>query len=183
MRSFELHPFEAQLEKTIARRVQAAGSAFKTITTDVASALNYRINHIRKIIFEPKGTGYKFSGCHSKSALDELGSNARIEITIPVNSHGVYEAKIFAKGPNGIEIPKTGNGGKSTFFPDSWDETKILEEVEHAVKNNVGQVPASVGGAPNQFYGFSKDGNIKIEFYYNDSNGAINSFFPSLKSY
>ena len=156
---------------------------FKVITTDVGQALRNTISHIREINFEPKGNGYKFSGCHSKSAIDELAPNARIEVTIPANANGVYEAKVFAKGPDGIEIPKSGNGGKSTFFPDTWDEARILDEVEYAVKNNAGQVPASAGGAPNQFYGFSKDGKIKIEFYYNDATGAINSFFPSLKSY
>lgn len=164
--------------------IAPTSNVFKVITTDIRTALNNRITHIRKIIFELKANGtYKFSGCHSKSALDELGNNARIEITIPANVEGVYEAKVFAKGPDGIEIPKSGNQGKSTFFPDSWDEAKILDEAEYAVKNNVGQVPASAGGAPNQYYGFSKDGKIKIEFYYDDATGNINSFFPSLKVY
>ena len=167
-------PFEA---------LSNTGKAFKEITTDVALALKNRIDHICKIKFETKGTGYKFTGCHSKVALDALGNNARIEITIPKNAEGVYEAKVFAKGTDGIVIPKTGNGGKSTFFPDSWDEARILDEVEYAVRNNKGLVPQSAGGASNQYYGFSKDGKIKIEFYYNESTGAINSFFPSLKTY
>ncbi|MFK8273306.1 EndoU domain-containing protein [Capnocytophaga canimorsus] len=33
---------------------------------------------------------------------------------------------------NGSELRKTNNRGKSTFFPDDWDEARILEEVEHA---------------------------------------------------
>jgi hypothetical protein len=155
------------------------GSVFKAITTDVATALNNRINHIRKIVFEAKSNGtYKFSGCHSKSAIDELGANARIEVTIPANAEGVYEAKVFAKGPDGIEIPKSGNQGKSTFFPDSWSEAKILEEAEHAVKNNKGF--ANGVDATEGYYGFSKDGKIKIQFYYRDSDGFIGSFFPKL---
>jgi hypothetical protein len=157
------------------------GNAFKEITTDIATALKARINHIRKITFEPTTGGqYRFTGVHSKSAIDELGANARIEITIPKNAEGVYEAKVFAKGPNGIEIPKSGNQGKSTFFPDDWDEARILEEVEHAVRNNKGLVPDA---APNQYFGFSKNGRIKIEFYYDELTGNINSFFPSLKQY
>lgn len=160
--------------------VKGADEVFKVITTDINVALNNRIAHIRSIKFEPKGSGYRFSGCHSKSAIDELGANARLEITIPKNAEGVYEGKVFAKGPDGKEIMKSGNGGKSTFFPDHWDEARILDEVEFAVKNNKGQVP---NGASNQYFGFSKDGKIKIEFYYNETTGAINSFFPSLNPY
>lgn len=151
---------------------------FKVITTDVRTALNNRIIHIRKIVFESKGAGYKFSGCHSKSALDELGANARIEITIPVNAEGVYEAKVFAKGPNGIEIPKSGNQGKSTFFPDSWDEARILEETEFAVKNNKGLIDPLDDSKG--FWGYAKNGKTKIGFYYRDTDGYIGSFFPIL---
>lgn len=159
-------------------QVSGAGNAFKIISTNVGLTLRNRITHIRKIIFEPKGSGYKFSGCHSKSALDELGSNARIEVTIPANAEGVYEAKVFAKGPDGIEILKSGNGGKSTFFPDSWSEARILEEAEFAVKNNKGF--ANGVNATDGYYGFSKNGKIKIQFYYRDSDGFIGSFFPKL---
>jgi Bacterial EndoU nuclease len=159
--------------------VNGGGYAFKIITTDVGAALRNRVSHISKIVFEAKSNGtYRFSGCHSKSAIDELGANARIEITIPKNAEGVYEAKVFAKGPDGLEIGKSGNQGKSTFFPDSWSEAKILEEAEHAVKNNKGF--ANGVDAKEGYYGFSKDGKIKIQFYYRDSDGFIGSFFPKL---
>jgi hypothetical protein len=159
--------------------LQGAGSVFKVITTDVATALNNRISHIRRILFETKSNGtYKFSGCHSKSAIDELGANARIEVTIPANAEGVYEAKVFAKGPDGIEIPKSGNQGKSTFFPDSWNEAKILDETEFAVRNNKGLIdPAD---ATKGYWGYAKDGKTKIGFYYRDADGYIGSFFPIL---
>jgi TANFOR domain-containing protein len=158
-------------------RTKLLKKPFKDITIDVNLALRNRIDHIRKIKFEIKGNGkYRFTGCHSKSAIDDLGSNARIEITIPKNSEGVYEAKVFAKGPDGIEIAKSGNGGKSTFFPDTWDEAKILEEVEYAVRNNRGLV----ANTSNQYFGYSKNGKIRIEFYYDELTGKINSFFPSL---
>lgn len=152
---------------------------FKVINTDIAAALKRRINHIRKITFESRGTSYKFSGCHSMSAIDELKGKARIEITIPKNSEGVYEAKVFAKDPTGIERMKSGNDGKSTFFPDDWGEAKILEEVEFAVRNNKGF--ANGVDAIDGYFGFSKNGKIKIEFYYTEGTGEIKSFFPSLR--
>jgi hypothetical protein len=158
---------------------KGGGNAFKVITTDIGTALRNRVGHIRKIVFEAKSNGtYRFSGGHSKSAIDELGANARIEITIPKNAEGVYEAKVFAKGPDGKEIVKSGNGGKSTFYPDHWDEAKILEEAEFAVKNNKGLIDPT--DATKGYYGFSKDGKVKIGFYYRDTDGYIGSFFPIL---
>jgi hypothetical protein len=152
-------------------------SAFIEIPADIKPALKKRINHICKIKFEHKGHGYKFTGVHSRIAIDNAHGKARIEIVTPPNATGVYEAKVFATGPDGIEIPKTGNGGKSTFFPDGWDELKILEETEYAIKNNKGY-ENGIDDADG-YYGYSKDGNIRIGFYYRD--GAIISFFPSLR--
>jgi hypothetical protein len=156
--------------------------AVKEIFTDIPNVLKSRIGHITRITFEQTNSGYRFTGVHSKLAIDAT-PGARIEITVPKNAESVYEAKVFAKGPDGIEIPKSGRNGTSTFFPDNWDEVRILEEVEHAVKNNRGKVPQSVGGTNNQYFGFSKDGKIKIEFYYDETTGSINSFFPSLTAY
>ncbi len=154
-------------------------TAFKEITIDIAAALKEKIAHIVTIKFEPKGNEYKFTGCHSKLAIDPQGINSRIEETIPKNAEGVYEAKVFAKGPDGVEVKKSGNGGKSTFFPDDWDESRILEEAEHAIKNNV----CFANGVDDKdgYYGYSKDGKVKIEFYYREATGKMISFFPSLR--
>ena len=65
------------------------------------------------------------------------------------------------------------------MFPDSWDKNRIMDEVEHAVKNNKGLYDIN---RPNDgYFGYSKDGQTKIRFYYNDSTGKIGSYFPSLK--
>lgn len=149
---------------------------FLALDIDVERAIRKKINHICKIEIRRRGDGYRFSGCHSKLAIDELGDKARIKITIPPNSAGVYEAKVFAIAPDGREIIKSGNRGRSTFFPDSWDKNRIIEEVIYAVEHNVGQVSSS------QYYGYSKDGRVKIDFYYTASTGAINSYFPSLRN-
>jgi hypothetical protein len=156
---------------------QPKTGAFLEITTDITPSLHKRIAHICKIKFEHKGHGYKFTGVHSKIAIDNAHGKARIEIVTPPNAAGVYEAKVFATGPDNVEIAKSGNGGKSTFFPDQWDESRILEETAYAIKNNKGfenGIDAADG-----YYGYSKDGNIRIGFYYRD--GVIISFFPSLK--
>lgn len=148
---------------------------FKTITTDVKAALINRIEHITSI----KIVNGKFTGCHSKIAIDKLGSRARIEVVTPPNSLGVYEARVFAKSDDGIEIMKSGYDGISTFYPDGWDEARILNEAEYAIRNNKGLL---VPTDPKKgYWGYARDGKIKIGFYYNDTDGYIASFFPLLK--
>jgi hypothetical protein len=79
------------------------------------------------------------------------------------------------KFQNGAEAIKLNNGGKSTFFPDSWNEAKVLEEVEYAIQNNYGKDLNSRN--PNEYFGFSSDGKVEIHFYLN-SDGSIGSYFP-----
>jgi len=67
-------------------------------------------------------------------------------------------------------------GGFSTFFPENWDNAKILDEVEHAIKNNHSVVP---GNNPNEYFGFSSNGKVEIHFYLNQ-DGTIGSYFPKL---
>ncbi|MFJ1429671.1 EndoU domain-containing protein [Capnocytophaga canimorsus] len=90
------------------------------------------------------------------------------------SGNGVYEAEPIIKLENGSELRKTNNRGKSTFFPDDWDEARILEEVEHAINNNHGRVPDS---STNEYFGYSKNGGVKIHFYYN-TDSSVGSYYP-----
>jgi len=162
----EVHPTSTIIES----------KPFKEITADIRPILKKRIVHITKIHFEHKDHSYKFMGVHSKRAIENFRGYARIVVVTPPDASGVYEAKVYAKGPDGVEVTKSGNGGKSTFFPDSWDEARILDEAEYAIKHNKGfenGVDARDG-----YYGYSRDGKVRIAFYYNESTGGINSFFP-----
>jgi hypothetical protein len=150
---------------------------------DIRTKLLARKPHVLEIEnITTKANGQKgFTGCHSKIALDGFAVKNSGAIIEYMNKNldaasGVYEAQPVIKMPNGEEYIKLNNNGKSTFFPDSWDETKILDEVEYSIINNQGQFP---NGAPNEYYGYSKNGKVKIHFYLNP-NGNINSFFPSL---
>lgn len=91
------------------------------------------------------------------------------------NADRVYEAKPVIVLSNGSEIVKSNNRGVSSLFPDSWPESKIIEEVEYAIKNNKGKIPEKPNG--NEFYGMSSDGKVEIHFYY-DIDGSIRSYFP-----
>lgn len=52
-----------------------------------------------------------------------------------------YNAKIYAKDSNWKEIMKSWWKPiwNSTFFPDNWEQKRIMEEVEYAMKNNKGK--------------------------------------------
>jgi hypothetical protein len=92
-----------------------------------------------------------------------------------VGAHGVYDGQPIIK-LNGKEYVKTNGtfveyeagkwGGTSTFFPEPWPDSRILEEVKYAVTNNHGLVPNQASGG-NLMYGFSKDGAIEIRFVFN----------------
>jgi len=136
-----------------------------------------RIDHITT---NSSGTS-GFTGCHSKIALDgyvvtQPGATVQYRSKV-LATNGVYEANPVIVMPDGTEYVKLNNGGKSSFFPDSWDRARILDEVEYAVANNHGRY---VGGSANEYYGLSRDGTVEIHFYLNINNGNINSFFPKL---
>jgi hypothetical protein len=131
------------------------------------------------LVINANNTGFK--GSHSKIALDDYIANnptAKYELRNKVmdpSGNGVYEANPVIILDNGTELVKTNNAGKSTFFPDSWDEAKILDEVEHAIANNHGRIPANPNG--NTYYGYSVDGTVEIRFFLK-SDGTIPSYFP-----
>jgi hypothetical protein len=59
------------------------------------------------------------------------------------------------------------------FFPDSWDELKVIQEIEHAFANRI-----QPNGFPSGHYlGYSSEGvPIRIVF----SDNKINSAFPEI---
>lgn len=147
---------------------------------NTTNLINDIIDHIVtiEIIAKGKGKGKKFKGCHSKLALDsfcnEVGKKRSYELDSKASLiNGVYSAKPKIRDSTAVpakDFIKANNGGKSTFFPDSWSKLKIKQEVEYAVLHNHGKV----GGT--EYKGYSKDGAVEIHFYY--SSNKIGSYFP-----
>jgi hypothetical protein len=147
--------------------------------TDITNKVLAKKPHVLRMDINANNTG--FQGCHSKIALDDYLANnptATFEFRNKVlggSNNGVYEANPVIKLQNGTELVKTNNAGKSTFFPDTWNEAKVLDEVEYAISNNQGKIPTKPNG--NEYFGLSRDGKVEIHFYYN-TNGTISSYFP-----
>ncbi len=132
-----------------------------------------------------------YTGGHTEQALKEYaakhGGTCRIEgkpadlaDDVAFEGQGIItiNGKDYVK-TNGkiVEYAPGKYAGTSTYFPENWDEARILDEVEYAIKNNHGKY---AGGAANEYFGFSKDGKIEIHFYMTQ-DGIITSFFPNLK--
>lgn len=132
---------------------------------------------IEGIITLPDGTR-GFKGCHTKRALNDfvaenLGSSFDLQ-EVSGSPSEVYEAKPVIFDPSGIEFRKLNHGGKSSFFPDTWINSKIINEVVFAIENNHGRY---FSGSTNQYFGFSSDGQVEIHFYLK-SDGSFGSYFP-----
>lgn len=61
------------------------------------------------------------------------------------------------------------------FFPDNWDNARILDEVEDSIANNHGKILSNPTGS--EYFGLSKDRKVEIHLYLG-SDGRIFSYFP-----
>ena len=86
-----------------------------------------------------------------------------------LNDAGVYEAKVEVNG-----IPKEGNEGYSTFFPDRMSPQEIVDTINEAYETRVFDTKSR-----NSYEGISKNG-MKITMYL-DSEKKIISAYPSSK--
>lgn len=122
------------------------------------------LNHVFAGELNKKGkaTGYHYDGIE-----DTVGKIVKGTESKP-NKFGVYEAKVEVNG-----IPKTANGGKSTFFPDDWDSQKVVDVINEAFSNK-----QFVKNTVNTYEGIAENG-MKISFFIN-KNGKIISAFPIL---
>ncbi|MFL0252543.1 EndoU domain-containing protein [Clostridium neuense] len=83
------------------------------------------------------------------------------------NEFGVYTAKVEVDG-----VPKTANGGMSSFFPKNWSAQDIVDGINEAYGSK-----EFVRGSRNTFRGKTSQG-IRIEMYIDSATGKIISAFP-----
>ena len=121
------------------------------------SIVTYTVEHI----FRGHGTN---GGRHHISALIADPSRKLVD-RLNETADGFYEAVI-----------KRSDGSTSTksFWPDTWDENKIMDELKQIMANN----PQNITG--NTWEGFTTTGQ-KVHYYLNNSNNTIISAFPVLQ--
>ncbi|WP_163445037.1 EndoU domain-containing protein [Flavobacterium columnare] len=113
-----------------------------------------------------------FTGCHSDQAFRDYVATNGGTYRINGKPTNLQADEVFEGQPiitiNGKEYVKTNGqpiveysngkyGGTSTFFPENWNNSKILDEVEYAIANNHGVAP---GNNPSEYFGFSRDGKV-----------------------
>ena len=76
------------------------------------------------------------SGVHHISAIN-AGTARIVNGSIELMTDGFYKAIVEILDNNGNWILKTSD--KSTFFPDTWSETKVMEEIQSAANNRIGR--------------------------------------------
>lgn len=162
---------------------------------DIRTKILARKHHVLEIEGLNKTRNYNgttmegFTGCHSTQALSDYVSVNGGTFRINGKPTNLQPNEVFEGQPiitiNGKDYVKTNGqplveytpgkyGGTSTFFPENWSNSKILDEVEFAIANNHGVAP---GNNPSEYFGFSKDGKVEIHFYLNN-DGTIGSYFP-----
>lgn len=80
------------------------------------------------------------------------------------NDSGVYEGMPEIILNDGRKVMRRGNNGVCTFFPDEWDEAKILKEVNFASQHLIGKYDLLRNG----YVGISFDGKVKIVIQFDE---------------
>lgn len=105
-----------------------------------------------------KAVGYHYKG------IEGTSGNVIPETESSTNNFGIYKAKVEVNG-----IPKTANGGFSSFYPKSMSPQEVIGSINEAYRNRV-----YIRG--NTYSGLTSSG-VEIEMFL-DKNGKIISAYP-----
>lgn len=112
----------------------------------------YKIDYDHIIGGDISSNGEKVTGGHTL-----LKGDVRIVKKIGAPSkNGVYKASVEIRRPDGTWQKKTSNGGVNTMFPESWDEARIIDEINSAWENR----KDLKGRDNNMWQGISKSGVV-----------------------
>lgn len=112
----------------------------------------YKIDYDHIIGGDISSNGEKVTGGHTL-----LKGDVRIVKKIGAASkNGVYKASVEIRRPDGTWQKKTSNGGVNTMFPESWDEARIIDEINSAWENR----KDLKGRDNNMWQGISKSGVV-----------------------
>ena len=112
----------------------------------------YKIDYDHIIGGDISSNGEKVTGGHTL-----LKGDVRIVKKIGAASkNGVYKASVEIRKPDGTWQKKTSNGGVNTMFPESWNEARIIDEINSAWENR----KDLKGRDNNMWQGISKSGVV-----------------------
>ncbi len=152
--------------------LQGAGSAFKSIDEILLQFNSFIGNKGLKHIFrgEINSVGNAV-GVHHISAIN-AGTARIVPNSIEQITNGFYKASVEVLDNSGNWITKA---DKSTFFPDTWDEVRVMQEIQSAKNTMIGN-PITNTSTKLEYFGMSTSQNrikIIIDPRYGNSPGNI----------
>lgn len=158
------------VENNVGQEYNNSGSGFSKTSYGKSSLIELKntdnfMDSTIEHIFEGNVRRGKAGGYHYECIKDTAG-NIVNGTEVSINDLGVYKAQVEVNG-----IPKSGNGGYSTFFPKEMSPQDVIDSINEAYNNKV-----FVVGSKNSYIGTSNNG-LEIEMYIN-KNGKIISAFP-----
>ena len=145
--------------------LESISTALQRGVKDIPNIVNHA-NHPNIVtrtvehIFRGHGTN---GGRHHISALISDNSRKLVD-RLKETSDGFYEAVIKRSD---------GSTSRKSFWPDTWDENRVMDELKHVMANN----PVNVTG--NTWEGFTTTGQ-KVHYYLKSSDNTVISAFPVL---
>jgi Bacterial EndoU nuclease/PA14 domain len=155
--------FYSRIVKTFAPKVIQSLPSLNNVTNFNSTGL---VHTLEGAIGNSGAVGFH----HVDSSIGRIvGSKLR---TTNVNGNEIYEAVVEVKNSAGVWIAKTGNNGKSTFFPDNWTRQQVVNAINEAYTNK-----SIVSG---NTYGATISNGMRIEMFIQNVNGVdkIISAFP-----
>ncbi|MEQ3340943.1 EndoU domain-containing protein, partial [Clostridium butyricum] len=133
---------------------------------DLKNTDNFRDGALEHILEGEINKRGKAVGFHYEGFPTTKGSVIEGTKSTPDNL-GLYTGKVEVGG-----VPKTSNGGQSTFFPENWTVQDVVDAINEAFTNK-----EFVQGTRNTYRGKTVSG-LKIEMYIDDVTNKIISAFP-----
>ena len=160
----EWHTYHVGEMEVLVHNAEYETSYGKSSLIELKNTDNFMDSTIEHI-FEGNVRRGKAGGYHYECIKDTAG-NIVNGTEVLINDLGVYKAQVEVNG-----IPKSGNGGYSTFFSKEMSPQDVIDSINEAYNNKV-----FVVGSKNSYIGISNNG-LEIEMYINN-NGKIISAFP-----
>ena len=131
---------------------------------DLKNTKNFTKNALKHILEGEINKRGKAVGFHYEGFPTAKGKIIEGTKSVP-DELGIYTGRVEISG-----IAKTANGGKSTFFPESWTAQDIVDGINEAYNNRIFK-------SGNEFYGYTSKG-LKIRMYIDVNSDKIISAFP-----
>ena len=133
---------------------------------DLKNTKNFTKNALKHILEGEINKRGKAVGFHYEGFPTAKGKIIEGTKSVP-DELGIYTGKVEISS-----IVKTANGGKSTFFPESWTAQDVVDAINEAYNNK-----QFIQGTRNTYRGKTASG-FKIEMYIDNDTKKIISAFP-----